>query len=177
MSRWESQPNPQEQPDDELHAAEELETQAAAQRLSLPDNEEQQDTSNERLQYIENLLRKAPLVSVGMGFAERVMAALRRQEPDNPDYRDGVGIVLGLLISLVFVLSVIGLPTYLFLLAVLSTDRQQAIDDTSEFLADQSKIIGDFLLNPPILVVLTLAVLGSMTLALFVIRFMRDLLA
>ncbi len=177
MSRWEYQPDPQEQPDEEQQLANQRDAQAAAQRLSLPETDEQNEASTERLHYIENLLRTAPLVSVSVGFADRVIAAIRGQDTDNPDYRNGLGIVLGLMISMVFLLTVIALPAYLFLLAVLSTDTEQAVNDFGTFLSDQADVIGAFIFNPPILVIFILGTLGSMTLVMFVLRFMRDLFA
>lgn len=177
MSRWDYQPNPQEEPDDKLQTTEAYDTQAAVDRLSLPDtNTESSEATPERIQQIESMLRNAPIISASVDFAERVMAALRGQGPDNPDYRDGIGVVAGLLLSLVMIISVLGVPTYLFAFALLSGNRSQFTDEFDTVVSDFADTLADVMANPPIFALMTVSILGSVTLALFVIRFVRDVM-
>ncbi len=163
--------------DDEEYLGAHAEEQHTARQLELPASDVEPEITNERLSYIENLLRNAPLVSVSVGFADRVMAALRGEDNQNPTYRNGLGIALGLLFSILFLMIGIGIPSYLFLMLVVTVGRSKAVEQFRETAKTIFVPIEQIALTPPIVVMLLGLSFIMLLLTIFVIRFVRDTLS
>lgn len=175
MSGYEYQPDP-ERDDEEIFDAQQAENttpETAEQRLGVP--EEQANDNLERLRYVEELLRSAPLIAVPMGFADRVMAALRGKDSNDPDYRDAMGIVMGLLFSIIFTLAVLGLPAYYIITAVLTGDAATVLADVTGFL----EVFVGWLAGLPLVLLPAAAasVVGVVVLSGYVLWFVRGLLS
>ena len=174
MSRFDyQQPDPEHE--DEQRAAEsqaESLESTAEQRLGLAEDES--GVNVERLRYVEDLLRKAPLISVPIGFAERVVAAIKGKDTDDPDYNDALGLVLGLLISIIITLAALGFPAYFIITAVLTGDATTVIADVTDFFGNFVGWMADL---PVILLPAAAAsVLGVIFLSGYVLWFVRGLL-
>lgn len=166
MSRLEFQPDPNQ--DDELESA--LEEDTASQRLAMPE-------TAERLHYVENLLRNVPLLSVPIGFADRVMAVIKRQDPDDPNYQDGMGIVLGLLMAALIAIPLFGIVAWLFIRALVSLRAQATlVDDLESVFTGVSLWLASLSADGVIVVPLIVAmVVGLMFFSGYVIWFVREL--
>jgi hypothetical protein len=66
--------------------------------------EEDHDTAA-RMRLVDHLMKSAPLVMPGMGFAERVIEAIRRQEIDPFNRDSAFGVILGLGVAAAVVVS------------------------------------------------------------------------
>lgn len=181
MSRFEYQPDPERDEDDNLNTQphnEEIPLVPAEQRLGLAEDElgdaETTPENRERLRYVEDLLRNAPLISVSVGFAERVMAAIRGKDTNDPDYRDALGVITGLLISILFTLAVFGIPAYYLITSVISGDAAAAIDDLVQL--TESFVAGFANLPLVLLPAAAAAVIGVIILSGYVVWFIRGLL-
>lgn len=132
MSRLEYQPNPQQDPDPNRDSMAE-QSPNAARRLSAPTPAQAADPTPEsstRFHQVEEMLRKAPLLSVPIGFADRVLAAIKRQNPANPNYQDAMGIILGIFLAALLAIPLLGTPSYLIGRAIINADyRDTLIDD------------------------------------------------
>lgn len=136
MSRLEFQPNREDENDD-LLLNEELEHDAE-QRLAAPDDR--------RLQQVEQLLRQAPLLSVPIGFADRVLAALKGQDKSSPDYQNGLGIVLGIFLAALIAVPLFGTPIYLIGRAITTG---QGVPNAFEDVAAALASVWDWLVEIP----------------------------
>lgn len=175
MSRFDYQPESEHEEDYRAEEQENLQetSSSAEQRLGLPDQEAQ--ISTERLRYVEELLRSAPLLSVPMGFADRVVAALRGKDTDDPDYKDGLGLVLGLFVSLLTTLAMLGLPIYFLLRVVITGEADQTVDDISGYFEPLFGWIAD---APAVIIpAAVVSLLFSLLLTGYVIWFVRSLLS
>lgn len=92
----------------------------AGQRLAAPaeNTQEQiqentQQVSDASFQQVDHLLKTAPTVASPRGFADRVMALIKKQAQLYPTYSEGTGIVLGLTAAALVTIPVLG--TILFL--------------------------------------------------------------
>jgi hypothetical protein len=174
MSQYEFQPDPERDEDENLNAQPQEDTAAdtAEQRLGIPEAATAEHA--ERLRYVEDLLRNAPLIAVPVGFAERVVAALRGKDSDDPDYRDAMGIVIGLLVSILITLAVLGLPAFYIITAVLTGDAATVLADVTGFLGMFVGWLGD--LPAVLLPAAVAAVIGVVLLSGYVVWFVRGLL-
>lgn len=164
MSQFDLQPDPNR------------DEEASINPEQVPDDELALETTSERLQYVEDLLRHAPLLSVPVGFAERVVAALRGKDTDDPDYRDAVGLVLGLLVSGVITVVMLGIPAYLMITAILTGNASTFVPDIIEFL---SIFVVGWMSNIPLIAMPLVGTLGLTIIALmgYVFWFMKGLLS
>lgn len=137
MSRLEYQPNREDENED-LFLNEEQE-QDTEQRLAAPDDR--------RLQQVEQMLRQAPLLSVPIGFADRVLAALKGQDKSSPDYQNGLGIVLGIFLAALLAVPLFGTPIYLIGRAIASGE---GIQSTFEEVAATLASVWDWLVAVPL---------------------------
>lgn len=101
--------------DEGVHEPEETRLQAG-QRLAAPaenmqDNAKQ--ASDAAFQQVDHLLKTAPMVASPRGFADRVLALIKKQAQLYPTYSEGTGIVLGLTAAALVTIPILG--TILFL--------------------------------------------------------------
>lgn len=124
MSRLEQDPmrNKYDHLEDEnLQASEFDETRLqAGQRLAAPSEQEmplqtasQADESLERFHQVDHLMKNAPTVASPRGFADRVLALIKKQAQIYPKYSEGTGIVLGLTAAAMVTIPILG--TILFM--------------------------------------------------------------
>ena len=150
-----------------------LASSSAEQRLGLSDQDAQ--ISNERLRYVEELLRSAPLLSVPMGFADKVVAALRGKDTNDPDYKDGLGLILGLVVSIITTIGLFGVPAFLIMRVLITGDASTIVDDIRNFF---DPIFGWIVDSPLVLLpVLLFAALSIVMLTGYFVWFMRDLMS
>ena len=177
MSRLEFDPQKGHESEDDFQP--QPDEQASHHRLALPEDEAAAAAAEaNRLQYVEQLLRNAPLLSVPIGFADRVVAAIKGQDHDDPNYQDATGIVLGLLFAALIAIPLFATPVYLTGRALLNGESRTAI------LAELESVMSSFLLwleslslTPIIFIPLALAVLvGLILVSGYVLWFFRSLL-
>ena len=139
MSRLEFTPDPNQEDEEALQQSltDSEQEESALNRMAMPETtqtDKEEHDSARRLEYIDQLLRNAPLLSVSMGFADRVMAAIKRRTGGEPDYRDATGIILGLLMAALISLTLLGTPAYLIGRSIFSTSfRADLGDDLANF--------------------------------------------
>ncbi|NDJ86660.1 MAG: hypothetical protein GYB66_12300 [Chloroflexi bacterium] len=131
MSRLEQQPDPnrEEEQLEGFQAHGKQEAEEAHRRLAMSDDE----ANATRLQQVEHLLRNAPLLSVPIGFADRVIASLKGHENGHPRYEDALGIVLGLSFAALIAIAVMGTLALLIFQVLLET---ATITDLAEGIGD-----------------------------------------
>lgn len=176
MSRLEFQPDPeQEQAPDEASSTQH---QAASQRLAMPENAEESTADlSARFQQVEDMLRHAPLLSMPIGFADRVLAAIKGQRPSDPDYQDALGIILGLFLAVLVALPLLGIPAYLIARSIISADyRDTLVSDLGSvlgtiFVGLQSSSLGVLVLIPVLIAMLV----GFGLLSGYLVRFLKEL--
>lgn len=177
MSRLELNPNemPQEEPESGAEIALPAESAPAAfQRLALPDEAFASTPAEERASYIDHLLRNAPLLATPVGFAERVVKAIKTRLHNQPNYRDGAGIVAALTITAFLVLPLLGLVVNIFFR--LLTDANFP-DNAANDIEAGLETLAMLLQNPTLLVVLVALIIPFLLLVAYVYRFWRGVLA
>ena len=183
MSRLEYQPDPNKE-EAELPQPEET---SGHHRLALPEQDEANEAtltsdnlaeSGTRLQQVEDLLRNAPLLSVPIGFADRVVAALKGQDRTHPDYQDGMGIILGLVMAILIAVPLLGSVAYFIGRAVVSAEaRNTLLADIEGIFTPLLSWIEGLSVSGVILVPLIVALLvGFSLLSGYVFWFVRSLI-
>ncbi len=177
MSRLEFQPDPEQEPEDD--AALQAEEQAAQNRLALPGSEAAAASETAvRLQQVEELLRNAPLLSVPIGFADRVLAVIKGQDQSDPDYQDAMGIVLGLLLAALIALPLFGTLAYLIGRAIVSASaRTVLVSDLEAVLSSIFVWLQGLSLGAAVLLPIALVILVALgLLSGYVFRFFWDVM-
>lgn len=170
MSRLEYRP---EQEDEEiLQQAAEEEEATSHHRLAMPDEED-----SKRFQSVEQLLRHAPLLSVPIGFADRVIAAIKGQNNQDPDYQDAMGIIIGLFLAALIAVPLFGTPAYLIGRALVSSAALSTlIADLETMLTTVMLWLQGFSLSPVVVLpMLLITLVGLGLLSGYVFRFLKEL--
>ncbi len=173
MSRLEYRPDPNQEDEEALQAAADEAEIAAHHRLALPDDAEE---DNKRFQAVENLLRNAPLLSVPIGFADRVIAALKGQNSTDPDYQDAMGIIIGLFLAALIAVPLFGTPAYLIGRALFSDAALSTlIADLETVLTTIMVWLQTVSLGPAFVILLLVSLVGVGLLSGYVLRFVKGL--
>jgi hypothetical protein len=126
MSRLENDPAAKNhaQETDEMQQAQagEQMPESAHHRLEMP---EETVGPSDRLLYVEHLLRSAPLLAVPFGFADRVVALLKKQAHTQPSYAQATGIVLGLAIAALVTVLPLGTLIYFLVRSLFSAGPRE----------------------------------------------------
>lgn len=184
MSRLEYDPsdrNREEEEREEARRQEENVPDAQRHRLALPDEEaiaqNEADSEEKRLRYIDQLLKNAPILAAPLGFADRVMDALRKQSQAHPLYRDALGIIAGLGILACLVLPLLGfLSLQVFIIILDAAARDAAADDVREALNGAWTWLQDPSLNTSTIILLLIIFLMFLLLSGYLLRFFRQIL-
>ncbi len=177
MSRLEFDPEKDHESEEDFQP--QPEEQVSYHRLALSEDEAAAAAAEaSRLQYVEQLLRNAPLLSVPIGFADRVVAAIRGQDHDNPNYQDAIGIVLGLLFAALIAIPLFATPVYLTGRAILSGESRDTILTELESVMSSLLIwLESLSLTPVIFIPLALVILvGLVLVSGYVFWFFKTLL-
>jgi len=185
MSRLEYDPSDrnrdEEEREESRRAQEENATDAQLHRLALPDEEaiaeNEAESEERRLRYIDQLLKNAPILAAPLGFADRMMDALRKQSQAHPLYRDALGIIAGLGILACLVLPLLGyLTLQVFMIILDATARDAAADDVREALDSVWTWLQDPSLNTSTIILLLIVFLMFLLLSGYLLRFFRQIL-
>lgn len=183
MSRLEFTPDPNQEDEEALQQSltESGQEESALNRLAMPETTEtdkEEHDSARRLEYIDQLLRNAPLLSVSMGFADRVMAAIKRRTGGEPDYRDATGIILGLLMAALISLTLLGTPAYLIGRSIFSASfRADLGNDLSNFFESITSWMSNISVNSTVLLPIgVVVIIGLVALSSYFIWFVKGLL-
>ena len=101
--------------DEAVHELDETQLQAGQRLAALAEStqENTQQASDASFQQVDHLLKTAPTVASPRGFADRVLALIKKQAQMYPTYSEGPGIVLGLTAAAFVTIPILG--TILFL--------------------------------------------------------------
>jgi hypothetical protein len=184
MSRLEFTPDPNQEDEEALESslAGKAQEESALNRLAMPEtgdaDEGESHESTRRLEYIDQLLRNAPLLSVPMGFADRVVAAIKRRTGGEPDYRDATGIVLGLMMTALITIPLLGTPAYLIGRSIFSPSfRADLGDDLINFFENLTSWMTNISVNSTILLPIgVVVIIALVALSSYFIWFVKGLL-
>jgi hypothetical protein len=184
MSRLEFTPDPNQEDEEALQSSlvGKEQEESALNRLSMPEtadvNEEESHESTRRLEYIDQLLRSAPLLSVPMDFADRVVAAIKRRTGGEPDYRDATGIVLGLMMTALISIPLLGTPAYLIGRSIFSPSfRADLGDDLGNFFEGITSWMTNISVNSTVLLPLgVVVIIALVALSSYFVWFVKGLL-
>lgn len=189
MSRLEFTPDPNQEDEEALQSslADSSQEESAHSRLAMPETTDEGDEgfesreeheSTRRLEYIDQLLRNAPLLSVPMGFADRVVAAIKRRTGTEPDYRDATGIVLGLLMTALISIPLLGTPAYLIGRSIFSANfRADLGDDLANFFEGITSWMSNISVNSTVLLPIGLVVvIALIALSSYFVYFVKGIL-
>ena len=180
MSRLEFTPDPNQEDEEALQSSMiENEEETALNRLAMPETADGESHEGAKgLEYIDQLLRNAPLLSVSMGFADRVVAAIKRRQGGEPDYRDATGIILGLLVTALISIPLLGTPAYLIGRSVFSSSFRASLgDDLVSFLESITSWTTNISVNSTVLLPISVVVvIALVALSTYFIWFVKGLL-
>lgn len=168
MSRLQYEPQDQNQPepDDSM--------QLKRDRLGVSEDAAQSTQPEEkRLQYVDRLLKSAPMLAAPLGLADRVIARLKGSTPRTPNYSDGAGIMVGL--SAASFIAIPILATIVFLLARSFFDEEVRTDVLDSMGNALSWVVGLPAEYPFISTLLLIALLLFLAMSGYLVWFWRGL--
>lgn len=117
---------------------------------------------NEHLNYVDRLLRSAPMLSAPLGFAERVIARLKADPPRVIRYEEGTGIVLGLGAVAFIFLPILMTLTIILGLGLINEDfREETWDTVGDVLSEVADAIATSPVLTAFVIVVVLLFLGA----------------
>lgn len=183
MSRLEYQP--QSSSDDNVEKNEELSVESSRyQRLSMPTETTEAETTSEasaeeetpeaRERYVDQLLRNAPLLAVPLGFADRVMTALKKRVIP-PNYQEGIGFVMALGVIACLILPLLAISVNFFVRIIIDTEER---DSSARDFESAVEVLGDAIQQSPIVVIVigVIILVGLAVLMSYLVRFVRGIL-
>lgn len=166
--------------DEGVQAGEQEQTQLqAGQRLAAPAEDVQENTqqnSDASFQQVDHLLKTAPVVASPRGFADRVLALIKKQAQIYPTYSEGTGIVLGLSAAALVTIPILGTILFLTTQAIVNQSlRVTLIHEISEAIETVAIWMQNPSISLPIALLMVVAILPFTALSGYLFWFFNGL--
>ncbi len=168
--------------DEVVHEPEETRLQAG-QRLAAPAENTQENiqdntkqASDAAFQQVDHLLKTAPVVASPRGFADRVLALIKKQAQLYPTYSEGTGIVLGLTAAALVTIPILGTILFLTTQAIVNQSlRVTLIREVSRAIETVAVWVQNPSISLPIALLMVIAILPFTALSGYLFWFFNGL--